>query len=260
MNKLQEIFAFKAEELTDRRRQRSLKDVKSMAADAAPPRGFRRALAESPHPVALIAEVKKASPSAGLIRADLNPVDVAIAYAQAGADCLSVLTDERYFQGSEENLRRCRDAVNLPILRKDFTSDPYHIYEARAMGADAVLLIVAGLEATQIIEFRELAASLGMDSLVEVHSSEEVDIAIDCGADLIGVNNRDLRTFQVGLETSETIIPTLPANVLPISESGIGTRQDIERVAASGARAVLVGTAFCGSPDVAGAVRSVMGW
>ncbi|MES1227955.1 MAG: indole-3-glycerol phosphate synthase TrpC, partial [Armatimonadota bacterium] len=186
MNKLKEIFAYKSEELSERKLARSFADVRFMAADAEAPRGFHKALTSSKNPVALIAEVKKASPSQGLIRADFDPVEVATDYEQVGADCLSVLTDEKYFEGSEQNLRLCKEAVKLPILRKDFTSDPYHIYEARAMGADAILLIVAGLSPAQLLEYRELAESLGMDVLVEVHTAEEADIAINSGAKMVG--------------------------------------------------------------------------
>lgn len=260
MNRLQEIFNYKEVELAQRMGALSLDDLRLVAADTPSPRGFRKALQTSPHTVALIAEVKKASPSAGLIRADLDPVDLALTYARAGADCLSVLTDEKYFQGSEENLRRCRAAVDLPILRKDFTSHPYHIYEARAIGADAILLIVASLSASQLVEFRELAESLGLDALVEVHTAEEASTAVESGASLIGVNNRDLKTFEVSLATTEAIIPTLPPDVLAVSESGLASLPDVDRAQASGAHAVLIGTAFCASTDVAGSVRSVMGW
>ena len=260
MNKLQEIFAYKSEELTARKLVRNLADVKAMAADADAPRGFHRALVSSPHPVALIAEVKKSSPSEGLIRADCDAVEVARAYESAGADCLSVLTDEKYFDGSEENLCRCREAATLPILRKDFTSDPYHIYEARAMGADAVLLIVACLSPVELREYRELAEALGMDVLVEVHTESEADIAITSGAKLIGVNNRNLATFKVSMDATRRIVPLVPKGITTVSESGLNSRGDVYSVQKSGSRAVLIGTAFCASRDVAAKVRSVMGW
>jgi len=208
----------------------------------------------------LIAEVKKASPSQGLIRADFDPAEIARTYEEAGAQCLSVLTDSPNFQGSLENLKLCREATNLPCLRKDFVYDPYQVYESRAWGADAILLIVAMLEAGQLNELYYLARDLRMDVLVEIHNDEELRRAIDLKADLIGINNRDLNTFKTDIQTSVNLLPFLPAGVVSVSESALATRADVETVHQAGARAVLIGTTFCGSPDIGAKVREVMGW
>jgi indole-3-glycerol phosphate synthase len=230
------------------------------AREAASPRGFRAALADARPSLALIAEVKRASPSKGVIRPDFDPVTIAQAYEAAGAHALSVLTDERYFGGSLENLRRAREATRLPCLRKDFLLDPYQLYEARAWGADAVLLIVAGLEREQLAELHALALELGMDVLVEVHTLEEAETALGLGAELVGVNNRNLTDFRTDLSISEQILPLLAGRALAVSESALETCADLERVRAAGARAVLIGTAFMAAPDVGGKVREVMGW
>jgi indole-3-glycerol phosphate synthase len=217
-------------------------------------------LAESPHPVALIAEIKKASPSRGVIRPDLDPVALAKEYEAAGADCLSVLTDEPYFQGSAENLVRSREVVGVPVLRKDFTTDAYHVWEARAMGADAVLLIVNGLELAELRDLRCLAEELGMDALVEAHTLEEAETALESGATLLGINNRDLENFETDLAASCGVIPKVSGRALVVSESAIDGPEAVERVRAAGARAVLIGTEFCRSKDPGRRVLEVMGW
>ncbi len=258
MSVLDKIFATKREEVAQ---AKSLVSEASLLGEArGTPLGFRSALQNSSHPVALIAEVKKASPSQGLIRGDFDPVAIAEAYVTAGADALSVLTDEPYFQGSPEFLRMVRQAVKLPILRKDFLYDPYQVLEARAWGADAILVIVAGITVAQAHELMSAAEELGMDSLVEVHTREELDIALSLNANLIGVNNRDLSTFETDLGVSEALLPHLGESIVGISESALATSQDIQRVANAGARAVLIGTTFCGTPDIEGKVGEVMGW
>lgn len=260
MSALERIFSTKRSEVAAAIAKVPLAEVRSMARDANPVRGFKARLEAAKTPVALIAEVKKASPSKGLIRADFNPVEIAKAYERAGAHALSVLTDESYFQGSPENLRKARAATNLPALRKDFLYDPYQVYEARAWGADAILLIVASLSKSQIEEMAGVSRDLGMDTLVEVHTEDEAQTALQCRCDMIGVNNRDLSTFKTSLSTSETILPLLKGRVLAVSESAIETKQDVDRVQASGARAVLIGTTFCAAENIEGKVREVMGW
>jgi len=209
--------------------------------------------------VALIAEVKKASPSKGVIRADFDPVTIARAYHAGGAACLSVLTDESYFQGSLDYLAAIRAAVPLPLLRKDFVIDVAQIYEARAAGADAILVIVAAVPSpARIAEFVQVAGLLGMDALVEVHDARELAMAAEAGARLIGVNNRDLATFEVHLETSEELLPLLPTGALGVAESGIFTNADVQRMGAAGARAVLVGESLMREPDVEAATRRLL--
>ncbi len=260
MNKLQEIFAHKRLEVDAARQAVPVAALRDQIAELPVPRGFRRALIDGPRPTALIAEVKKSSPSQGMIREDFDAVDVARIYAEVGATCLSVLTDERYFSGSAENLRRVRQAVSLPLLRKDFVYDSYQLLEARAWGADAVLLIVAGLEVSQLKELNLEARDLGMDVLVEVHNAAETDVALEMGADLIGVNNRDLATFTTNLSTSDTLLPLITPHAVGISESALASHADVSRVTRAGARGVLIGTTFCSAPDIAASVREVMQW
>lgn len=259
MSRLREIFRNKHEEVAAARSVAPLADLRSKAEDAKPTLGFARRLQDSPHPVALIAEVKSKSPSAGTIRADFDPAGIAADYARAGADCLSVLTDRLFFGGDPTYIEVCKKAAQLPTLRKDFIDDPYQVYEARVWEADAILLIVAALEPTQIADLSGLAKSIGLDVLVEVHTKEEAHVAIECGCDLVGVNNRDLSNFRTDLNTSESILPLLSGRIA-ISESAIESSDDVERVARAGARGVLVGTRFCGSPDVLSAVNEVMRW
>lgn len=259
MSALQRIFETKKEEVERAKSQLPLEEIKARAADAPPLRGFKSALERAAPKMALIAEVKKASPSKGLIRQDFDPATIAQTYETSGAHALSVLTDEKYFQGSPENLRKARYATQLPVLRKDFIYDPYQVYEGRAWGADAILLIVASLHDDQIRELRDLATDLGMDTLVEVHTEEEADTALTLGCELIGVNNRDLATFQTSLQVSERILPKIAPHAFAVSESALETKEDIVRVQAAGARAVLIGTTFCAAPDIGAKVREVMG-
>jgi indole-3-glycerol phosphate synthase len=258
LNVLERIFARKAEEVAAARRALSDTAIRNAAAAADSPRGFLRALRDAPGDLALIAEVKKASPSKGLIRPDFEPAEIGRSYARAGASALSVLTDEHYFQGSAENLRLARAASGLPCLRKDFLNDPYQIYQARAWGADAVLLIVAALEDGPLSDLHQLATELGMDVLVEVHTELETERALRLGAPLIGVNNRDLADFNTSLEISDRLIPLIAPHALAVSESALETRADLDRVRDAGARAVLIGTTFCAAPDIEGKVREVM--
>src|SRR5690606_30272150 len=227
---------------------------------AMPPcRGFERALArERKRPLGLIAEVKKASPSKGLIRADFDPVRLARDYEAAGADCVSVLTDAPHFQGSLSDLRRVREAVGLPLLRKDFIIDERQIYEARLAGADAVLLIAAILTPARLASLHDLAKDLGMDVLVEVHDRAELETVLEYGkATLIGVNNRDLRTFVTDLRVTEELVPLFPPHVTAVSESALSSPEDLERVRRAGAKAVLIGEHFMRRPDVKEAVLAL---
>lgn len=261
MTILDKIFARKLEQLDDLRIQVPLVELKQHSKDMAPCRGFAAKLRESSHPVSLIAEVKKASPVKGMIREDFDPVAIASSYERAGADCLSVLTDVEFFQGSPQFLIDCRAATQLPVIRKDFTADEYHVYEARAMGADCILLIAAMLTQSQVQDYRELAESLGMDVLVEVHSIEEAELSFETGARFIGVNNRDLRTFELNIEATEEIVPWLNSKgVQTVSESALRSNADIQRIQKAGARSALIGTAFCESEPIEDRVREVMGW
>ncbi|HEX4229707.1 MAG TPA: indole-3-glycerol phosphate synthase TrpC [Bryobacteraceae bacterium] len=210
------------------------------------------------HP-AIIAEIKKASPSKGLLQPVFHPKSIAGAYARGGAACLSVLTDRKYFQGSLEDLETARDAAGLPVLRKDFTIDRLQIFEAAAHGADAILLIAAILDVHALRDFRELAEQFGMSALVEVHDEYELEKAIDSGASLIGVNNRNLDTFDVTLETSLRLSERIPNEALRVSESGIRTRNDIDLLRGAGYHAFLVGESLMRAPDPAAALSELMG-
>lgn len=258
MNKLDEIFAFKRRDVERRRASRPLAEVRAEAADAAPTRGFHRALTSAGR-LALIAEVKKASPVTGVLRDDFDPIAIARAYERAGAECLSVLTDEPYFQGSEAIFRSIRAATATPMLRKDFTVDEYDIYEARAMGADAVLLIVYGLTQSELVDLRQIAERLGMDVLIESHSADEADRALAAGTTLLGVNNRDLTTFEMSVEVGARILPSYVGRATLVGESALRSRSDVLRMQEAGAQAVLIGSAFSESPDIEASVRGLMG-
>ena len=222
-----------------------------------PRRGFRAAL-EKKSP-AIIAEIKKASPSAGLIQPDFDPATIARRYEDGGAACLSVLTDVQYFQGSLDDLVTARSSVRLPVLRKDFTLDPYHLLEASVYGADCVLLIVAALTDEELRELYNAAKELQLDALVEVHNEEELDRAIALGADMIGVNNRNLKTLEVSLETSMRLAKKIPSTALAISESGIRTASDIQRLSDAGYRAFLIGESLMKQTDPGGALGKLLG-
>ncbi len=257
---LDRILAAKRDEIAAAARVLPLPELRAQAeAERTATRDFvaaieQRATAGQP---AVIAEIKKASPSKGVIRADFQPADIARSYARAGAACLSVLTDRQYFQGAPEFLRAARAACALPVLRKDFLIDPYQIYEARAMGADAVLLIAAALETKQMCELETLANSLGMAVLVEVHDAAELERALCLKTPLIGINNRNLRTFAVSLETTLALVPSLPAGRRPVTESGILVPADVARMRQHGIHAFLVGEAFMRAHDPGEALRQL---
>ena len=261
MSILEEILARKRTEVSNAKTRLAAERLAEAAkACEAPTRGFRTALTREPRP-RIVAEIKPRSPSRGVIRADFDPVACAKAYFEAGAAAISVLTDSHYFGGALAHLERVRHAVPLPLLRKDFVVDAYQIDEARLAGADAVLLIVAafrGLDAAaELRRLRQRAESLGLDALVEVHDDCEFDIAVSCGADLIGVNNRDLGTFEVDLEISERLAGRAPEEVVVVAESGIFTPKDVERLEAAGADAFLVGEALMREPDPGLALREL---
>ncbi len=222
------------------------------------PRKFRASLLKA-QGVALIAEVKKASPSKGVIRADFDPVQLARWYEEGGAAALSVLTDERFFQGGLDHFDEVRRSTSLAMLRKEFVIDPYQVYEAKAHGADAVLLIVAALEPELLKELHALILALEMDALVEVHTEEELKVALDLGADLIGINNRDLKTFHTTLDVSRRLVPQIPPGPAIVSESGIACWEDVEAVEAIGVHAVLVGEALAREENVKAKVQELVG-
>ena len=259
MDKLTEICATKREEVAARKGLATLDDLDRAALGAGAPRGFRLSLeAKARTGFGLIAEIKKASPSKGLIRADFRPAEHAIAYQQGGAACLSVLTDAPYFEGHEDYLMDARAACDLPVLRKDFMVDPWQVAEARAIGADAILIIVAALGDTEMAEIEATALERGMDVLVEVHDEAEMARAARLQSRLIGVNNRDLRTFRTDLATTERLAPLAPAGTLLVGESGINSHADCERLAAAGVRCFLVGESLMRQRDVARATRELL--
>ncbi|MEO5732431.1 MAG: indole-3-glycerol phosphate synthase TrpC [Rubrivivax sp.] len=248
---LQRIVAVKQEELVAAKAARSLHSWRAEAEALTDGRGFEAALRA---PIAaglpaVIAEVKKASPSKGVIRADFDPAAIATSYAEHGAACLSVLTDERFFQGSIQALQLARAACSLPVLRKDFMVDEYQVVESRAMGADAILLIVACLDDALMADLEGCAMALGMAVLVEVHDGAELDRALRLKTPLVGINNRDLRNFEVSLGTTLDLLPRMPADRLPITESGIHSRADVQRMRQAGVHAFLVGEAFMRAPE-----------
>ena len=256
-NILEEISAYKREFVTTRKRQRTFDDVRSAARDTPEPADFKAALQGGE--IALIAEIKKASPSKGVIRPEFDPEQIAATYAESGARALSVLTDEAYFQGSDAYLQQARRVSGLPVLRKDFTIDLYQIHEARLIGADAVLLIVALMDGGQLEDFAGWAAELGLAALVEVHTGEELVRARRAGVDLIGINNRNLKTFDTTLETTFELLPQLPEGVVSVSESAIHQRADVEALQAAGVDAMLVGEAFMREDDIGAKVEELLG-
>jgi len=258
---LDRILAHKRGEVAARKDRTSLARMERSARSAPAPRGFERKLRDviARNSPAVIAEIKKASPSKGVIRADFDPVAIAKSYEAAGAACLSVLTDQEFFQGHDAYLTNVRAAVTLPLLRKDFVVDEYQMFEARAIGADCVLLIVAALSPPQLRSFDALARSLGLDVLAEVHDEAELERAAAIGAPLIGVNNRDLRTFETTLDVTFRLLPRMPAGTLVVSESGIATRDHVAALRARGVHTFLIGEAFMRERDPGAALAHLFG-
>lgn len=257
---LAEILAHKREEVRESQARKPLVEITAAAKAAAPPRGFVQALRTriAAGKLAVIAELKKASPSKGLIRADFEPAKLAQSYAQNGAACLSVLTDREYFQGAPEYLEAARKASGLPVLRKDFMLDAYQVAEARALGADCILLIAAGLADAQMAELEAAAFEFGMDVLVEVHDAAELERALNLKTPLVGINNRNLRNFETRLETTLELLPKIPTDKLVVTESGIHTRADIARLRTAGVQAFLIGESLMRATDPGTALAELL--
>jgi indole-3-glycerol phosphate synthase len=245
---LDEIVETKKREVAGRKAARPLVALERMITGMPPTRDFGKAVGTGQ--CAIIAEVKRRSPSRGLLRADFDPVRMALEYEACGAAAISVLTDETYFGGSDADLTAVKQAVTLPLLRKEFIIDPYQVYEARAIGADALLLIAAILTDGQLREYRELAASLGLAALVEVHDREELESALTAGAEIVGINNRDLKTFVTEIRTSMELAPLIPKDRIAVAESGIRTRGEIEALSKAGIRAFLIGETLIAAPEI----------
>ncbi|RZA31319.1 MAG: indole-3-glycerol phosphate synthase TrpC [Lysobacteraceae bacterium] len=256
---LNTILARKAEEVAERSARVPLAEVIARADDASPVRGFADALHEriATGDAAVIAEIKKASPSKGVIRPDFRPGEIAMSYEYGGAACLSVLTDVDFFQGADRYLQEAREACTLPVLRKDFVIDPYQVYEARALGADCVLLIVSALEDGPLVELAGLAMQLDMDVLVEVHDIDELERALQVPAPLVGINNRNLRTFEVSLDNTLAMKDAVPRDRLLVTESGIVVAADVERMRNAGVHAFLVGETFMRADEPGDALRQL---
>ncbi|HEY3332981.1 MAG TPA: indole-3-glycerol phosphate synthase TrpC [Capsulimonadaceae bacterium] len=256
---LDEIIAHKRTEVAAAASRVSLAELTARTVDASPVRDFHAALRSPKGRIGLIAEVKKASPSAGIIAPGFDPVRTATQYEAAGADCLSVLTDARYFQGSLADMQAARSAVSIPVLRKDFVISEYQVHEARAAGADCILLIVAALTPTEIADYHACATDLGLSVLVETHTEDEMRIALDSGATLIGINSRNLQTFVTDLGVIDRVAALVPPGITLVAESGIKTRADVDRVASGGAHAILVGETLMRSGNVAAGVAELVG-
>ncbi|MBU0881597.1 MAG: indole-3-glycerol phosphate synthase TrpC [Candidatus Omnitrophica bacterium] len=234
-------------------REELIKDISSISVNSS----FKKNISR-PHHVNLIAEIKKASPSKGILRGDFNPVKIAMTYQAHGASAVSVLTDERFFEGKLEHIRMVKESVSLPILRKDFIIDEYQIYESVACGADAILLIADLLSDNEMTGFYQLATSLGLDVLLEVHNEEDMEKAIQTGGEMIGINNRDLNTFKTDLAMTQKLMRLIPAHKIKVSESGIKSYEDVMFMKSIGINAVLIGEAFMEAPDIAAKMREIM--
>ena len=256
---LRTIFDRKIEEVAARQQQRSLAELEQAASLMDSTRGFRRALADkaASSDAAVIAEVKKASPSKGVIREDFHPAEIAASYEAGGAACLSVLTDIDFFQGADEYLQAARAACALPVLRKDFTLDPYQIWEARALGADAILLIVACLELPHLKDLHDCAREAELDVLVEVHDEAELDEALTLGGDLIGINNRDLHTFETSLDTTYKLLARIPEGVQVVTESGVSSAEQVNEMRRHGVHSFLIGETFMRAEDPGAALAAM---
>jgi indole-3-glycerol phosphate synthase len=260
MSILDEIRSYKIADVEQRKAERPLAEMEGAARMAPPPRGFADALlrASGGGGYGLIAEIKKASPSKGLIREDFDPVALAQAYERGGAACLSVLTDAPSFQGDDSFLTEARQAVSLPVLRKDFLYDPWQVVESRALGADCILIIMASVSDTQAAELENAAIQWGMDALIEVHDAGELERAKLLKSSLIGINNRDLNTFEVDIGTTRGLVRSVPVNKIIISESGLSTRQDLAQLARWGVRCFLIGESLLRQENVEGATRELL--
>jgi indole-3-glycerol phosphate synthase len=259
MNRLTEILNFKKREVEKKKGAIDLQKLRERITKRFDSRSFAAALRQE-NRISLIAEVKKASPSAGIIRPDFNPTSIARSYEEGGASALSILTDEKFFQGHLKYLLQARSATNLPCLRKDFVIDEYQIWEARLAEADAVLLIVAALTPKELMDFQGVALEAELDALVEVHDERELDLALEAGARIIGINNRNLQTFEVDLRTTEQLVPRIPKHVTIVSESGIQTADHLKRLRGMGVHAVLVGESLMRQKDVVEATKQLLSY
>lgn len=255
---LDTIIGHKLKELEFDKNSVPLSTLHSKLNSLHPTKDFMEAISKTGE-MNLIAEVKKKSPSKGIIRAEFDPIRIAETYEEFGASAISILTDVRFFDGKLEYLTAIREVVDVPLLRKDFTIDPYHIYQSRVGGADAILLIVAALTSMQLQEFIDIASSLSMASVVEVHTEEELEIALDVGAEIIGINNRNLKTFQTDLDTTFRLYELIPGNIVVISESGILSREDVKKLEQVGLNAILVGESLMRSPEIGEQIIKLMG-
>ena len=259
LNALKDIVQKKKEQLAVAQYARSLDELKSMVQGCAPVRPFREAI-NKPKTISLIAEIKRASPSMGVIRENFDPVAIANAYQTVGVQAISVLTESDFFQGQLEHLSAVRGAVDVPLLRKDFIIDPYQVYESRAWGADAILLIADVLTREQLLELMQLADSLGLDYVVEVQDEKQLKKVLNCKVPIIGINNRDLQTLKVDLKITERLFPLVPKDKVVVVESGIQSYQDVLFLKILGVQAILVGTAFMQADDIVRKVETLMGW
>ena len=260
MSMLQEILRHKKEELNQKKNNLPLREIKARLKDTPPAKHFQKAIKrDTGEPIKLIAEIKKASPSEGVIRQDFNLSEIASVYNREDVDAISVLTDERFFQGSLDYLDSVSKTTRKPLLRKDFIFDEYQVYESRIHGADAVLLIVAALDKSLLIDLQGLAKEISLPCLVEVHNVKELDAALYSGADLIGINNRDLNTLKTDLNTTHELVKDIPDNKIIVSESGIDTREDVKAIESTKVDAILVGTSLMKAKDIGVKIDELLG-